>query len=97
MGVPTLEVGYTSATTIGKEDHEVLKGHVVALKKAYCFYVGVTQETVFNRNLKCVYHMRYSKCYGEEKFTLEQATKAQIWSRCIALLFLQTQARWGGY
>jgi hypothetical protein len=32
MGVPTLEVGYTSAT-IGREDHEVHKGHVVALEK----------------------------------------------------------------
>jgi hypothetical protein len=30
MGVPNLEVGYTSATT-GREDHEVHKGHVVAL------------------------------------------------------------------
>jgi hypothetical protein len=30
MGVQTLEVGYTSATT-GSEDHEVHKGHVVAL------------------------------------------------------------------
>jgi hypothetical protein len=29
MGVPTLEVGYTSATT-GRGDHEVHKGHVVA-------------------------------------------------------------------
>jgi hypothetical protein len=32
MGVPALEVGYTSATT-GRGDHEVHKGHVVALKK----------------------------------------------------------------
>jgi hypothetical protein len=32
MGVPTSEVGYTSATT-GKGDHEVHKGHVVALTK----------------------------------------------------------------
>jgi hypothetical protein len=32
MGVPTLEVGYTSATT-GRGDHEVLKGHVVALEE----------------------------------------------------------------
>jgi hypothetical protein len=31
MGVPTSEVGYTSATT-GRGDHEVHKGHVVALK-----------------------------------------------------------------
>jgi hypothetical protein len=28
MGVPTLEVGYTSATS-GRGDHEVHKGHVV--------------------------------------------------------------------
>jgi hypothetical protein len=32
MGVPNLEVGYTSATT-GRGDHEVHKGHVVALEK----------------------------------------------------------------
>jgi hypothetical protein len=41
MGVPTLEVGYTSATT-GRGDHEVHKGHVVALegrgKKLIFFY-----------------------------------------------------------
>jgi hypothetical protein len=36
MGVPTSEVGNTSATT-GRGDHEVHKGHVVALKKK--FYV----------------------------------------------------------
>jgi hypothetical protein len=30
MGVPTSEVGYTSATT-GRGDHEVHTGHVVAL------------------------------------------------------------------
>jgi hypothetical protein len=32
MGVPTSEVGYTSITT-GRGDHEVHKGHVVALAK----------------------------------------------------------------
>jgi hypothetical protein len=32
MGVPTLKVGYTSATT-GRGDQEVHKGHVVALEK----------------------------------------------------------------
>jgi hypothetical protein len=32
MGVPTLEIGYTSATT-GRWDHEAHKGHVVALKE----------------------------------------------------------------
>jgi hypothetical protein len=30
MGVPASEVGYTSATT-GRGDHEVHKGHVVAM------------------------------------------------------------------
>jgi hypothetical protein len=32
MGVPTSEVGYTSATT-GRGDNEVRKGYVVALAK----------------------------------------------------------------
>jgi hypothetical protein len=32
MGVPTSEVGYALATT-GRGDHEVHKGHVVALEK----------------------------------------------------------------
>jgi hypothetical protein len=32
MGVATSEVGYTSVTT-GRGDHEVHKGHVVALEK----------------------------------------------------------------
>jgi hypothetical protein len=32
MGVPTSEVGYTSATT-GRGDNEVHKGHLEALKK----------------------------------------------------------------
>jgi hypothetical protein len=32
MGVPPSEVGYTSARA-GRADHEVLKGHVVALRK----------------------------------------------------------------
>jgi hypothetical protein len=31
MGVPTSEVGYTSATA-GRGDHEVRDGHVVALE-----------------------------------------------------------------
>jgi hypothetical protein len=31
MGVPTSEVGYTSATTV-RGDHEVPKGHVVAFR-----------------------------------------------------------------
>jgi hypothetical protein len=39
MGVPTSEVGYTSATT-GRGDQEVYKGHVMALeKKIYGVYL----------------------------------------------------------
>jgi hypothetical protein len=36
MGFPALEVGYTSATS-GRADHEVHKGHVVALEKKEVF------------------------------------------------------------
>jgi hypothetical protein len=38
MGVPTLEAGYTLATT-GREDHEVHKGHAVALGGKTLFLV----------------------------------------------------------
>jgi hypothetical protein len=33
MGVPASEVGYTSAGTAGRGDHEVLMRHVVALER----------------------------------------------------------------
>jgi hypothetical protein len=39
MGVPTSEVGYTSATT-GRGDHEVHKGHVLALAKTLCIVIN---------------------------------------------------------
>jgi hypothetical protein len=32
MGIPNSEVGYTSATN-GRGDHEIHKGHVVALEE----------------------------------------------------------------
>jgi hypothetical protein len=38
MGVPTSEVGYTSVTA-GRGDHEVNKGHVVALVKKKTFAI----------------------------------------------------------
>jgi hypothetical protein len=44
MGVPTSEVCYTSATT-RRGDHEVHKGHVVALEK------NVAEFKYFRRNL----------------------------------------------
>jgi hypothetical protein len=46
MGVPTSEVGYTSATT-RRGDHEVYKGHVVALaKKGFMMNYGLDTVTV---------------------------------------------------
>jgi hypothetical protein len=39
MGVSTLEVSYTSATT-GRGDYEVHKGHVVALEKKKFYMLG---------------------------------------------------------
>jgi hypothetical protein len=44
MGVPTSEIGYTSAT-IGRGGYEVHKGHVVALgervKKHFTYVLGI--------------------------------------------------------
>ena len=41
MGVPTSEVGYTPAMP-RREDHEVHKGHVVALDKKKYIYIVIT-------------------------------------------------------
>jgi hypothetical protein len=52
MGVPTSEVGYTSATT-GRGDNEVHKGHVVALgirEKNVCPCFCVAMSTVIKKN-----------------------------------------------
>jgi hypothetical protein len=50
MGVPTLEVGYTSATT-GRGDHEVHKGHVVALEKRIFMLVDSKwMDRIFQKN-----------------------------------------------
>jgi hypothetical protein len=49
MGVPASEVGYTTATT-GRGDHEVHKGHVVALEKITLIYYNArsTAHLVYN-------------------------------------------------
>jgi hypothetical protein len=47
MGVPTSEVGYASATT-GRGDHEVHKGHVVALKN-YLYLCSVYLQKTGSR------------------------------------------------
>jgi hypothetical protein len=47
MGVPTLEVGYISATT-GRGDHEVHKGHVVALEEKKRLWLNSDVEYQLN-------------------------------------------------
>jgi hypothetical protein len=51
MGVPTSEVGYTSATT-GRGDYEVHKGHVVAFKKkwkVFCYAIAPCLISCYRR------------------------------------------------
>jgi hypothetical protein len=59
MGVPTSEVGYTSATP-RRGDHEVHKGHVVTLKGGG--YIYRKQEQI-NIQL-CHAHMRAATEWG---------------------------------
>jgi hypothetical protein len=62
MGVPTSEIGYTSATT-GRGDHEVHMGHVVALggkNSASCWVYFINFITVAVKNnqqmLKAIFY-----------------------------------------
>ena len=48
MGFPTSEVGYTPATP-RREDHEVHKGHVVALEKK-------------KKNFHCIEYSAHGSC-----------------------------------
>jgi hypothetical protein len=52
MGLPTSEVGYTSATT-GKGDHEVHKGHMMALgkKTVHKGHVMVMEKDSLNQSV----------------------------------------------
>jgi hypothetical protein len=60
MGVPTLEFGYTSATT-GRRDYEVHKGHVVALGGSNVQSVPASLQT-FIDTPNCVLedHVQYN-------------------------------------
>jgi hypothetical protein len=65
MGVPTSEVGYTSATT-GRGDHEVHKGHVVALAKKFdskcepslSRLQSLIQENLYTAECDLSYHIK---------------------------------------
>jgi hypothetical protein len=45
MGVPTSKVGYTSVTT-GRGNHEVHKGHVVALAKKKYLHIYINYSSL---------------------------------------------------
>jgi hypothetical protein len=64
MGVPTSEVGYNSATT-GRGDHEVHKGHVVALEKKCLWDLEELCETI-------VYFLQKRHKYREINTTRRQ-------------------------
>jgi hypothetical protein len=66
MGVPTSEVGYTSATT-GRGDHEVHDGHVVALENS-------------NNNINFVCH-KLTSCFADDELqtTFVYSGKYGIW------------------
>jgi hypothetical protein len=53
MGVPNSEVGYTSATT-GRGDHEVHKGHVVALEKKDYVEASVSNSQNSFQNIRTI-------------------------------------------
>jgi hypothetical protein len=60
MGAPTSEVGYTSAKT-GRGDHEVHKGHVVALEKKYTspcvsYYKAIIKHKAIEHNNIYIYY-----------------------------------------
>ena len=59
MGVPTSEVGYTPAMP-RREDHEVHKGHVVALEKKK-MSVWYADQTATRKERKIPVSHRYSK------------------------------------
>jgi hypothetical protein len=52
MGVPTSEVGYTSATT-GRGDHKVHKGHVVS----HCYLGGEAVDVTLTEHNRTVYRL----------------------------------------
>jgi hypothetical protein len=56
MGVPASEVGYASAKT-GRGDHEVHKGHVVALGGDCCVYsIPHVLQTEVYTEMYCMIH-----------------------------------------
>jgi hypothetical protein len=76
MGVPNSEVGYTSAMP-RREDHEVHKGHVVALEKKRpltCFSVMIPDALLYNfdllmMNTLCSKHVEeYNKLIIKQEF-----------------------------
>jgi hypothetical protein len=79
MGDPTSEVGYTSATT-GKGDHEIHKGHVVALgkEKSYCKLICKLRTVIDIPRQAYNAQTLYWKKFGIRKFRIVSGNVLQI-------------------
>jgi hypothetical protein len=80
MSVPTSEVGYTSVTT-GRGDHEVHKGHMVALERRdyktsddILFYLEIYPVVKKIQNYKNVQHVRRMDIHRPLHFKYEIST-----------------------
>ena len=85
MGVPTSEVGYTPAMP-RREDHEVHKGHVVALENIY-IYIYIYLDLINTRKMErikstnqCAVRIKFhaQKCRSEAENPLLYSRHAQI-------------------
>ena len=63
MGVPTSEVGYTPAMP-RREDHEVHKGHVVALGENICIYMFSAKHSKILFSHICTVHPAIIKVFN---------------------------------
>jgi hypothetical protein len=91
MGVPTSEIGYTSATA-GRGDHEVHKGHVVALgKKKFIYeYVRITvvegRRKVFWLRDVASHRLLCSPAYLPVKERFDKQSDMEFWQQASVYL-----------
>ena len=88
MGVPTSEVGYAPAMT-RREDHEVHKGHVVAL--------GGDKKNTTNRSKYVTNFEIFGKDGKNQNYLTTKLKRAEETRRIMASLRVVTSSpRWGG-
>src|SRR5215475_14439157 len=97
MEVPTSEVGYTSATT-GRGDHEVHKGHVVALEKKSRCNDRLHFRLVF-KFCTVIYYTILDRCqYGCETWSLifRKERSLRVFENRMLRIFGPKRARYQG-